>query len=85
LNSAAAGAAFDAAAERMGGPRRLGALRLQAYALGFAGKLEDAVGVYERAISRAAEDSEMVLQLTGRREFFAAWWPEDPDHARRPS
>jgi DNA-binding CsgD family transcriptional regulator len=83
LDSSAAAESFGRAAQRMQGITGVEALRLQAYALGFAGRLKDAVSACERAITLAAPDREAALQLAGRRDFFVAWWPGDPDRAKR--
>lgn len=83
LDSAAAAECFGRAAHGMEGMKRLEALRLQAYTLGFAGRLGDAMAVYKLAVGLAGDDRESVLQLAGRRDFFAGWWPADPDREQR--
>ncbi len=83
LDSARAAASLAGAAESPDLSVRLLALRWQAYTLSFAGRLEEAMVVYDRAIKLASLDSETALHLTGTREFFAAWWGEEPNRAER--
>ncbi len=83
LDSARAAASLARAAESPELSVRLLALRWQAYTLSFAGRLEEAMVVYDRAIKLASADSETALHLTGTREFFAAWWGEAPNRAER--
>ena len=83
LDNARAGDAFSQASEATDGAAQLAALRWQAYALGYAGRLEASMAAYDRAIELLGADTEAARHLIGTREFYGAWWGEAPDRAQR--
>ena len=83
LRSASAAAHFAKAAETGDEALRALARRWEAYALGWAGRMHEAMAAYDRAIELAGTDTEAMLDLTGTREFYVAWWAQAPDRAQR--
>jgi tetratricopeptide (TPR) repeat protein len=83
LDATEAAERFGDAAQGSDGSQRRDALREQAYALGYAGRLGDAMAAYDRAIDLAGPDTDAGLHLIGTRDFYGAWWGEAPDRDQR--
>jgi tetratricopeptide (TPR) repeat protein len=83
LDATEAAERFGEAAQGLDGLPRLDARRWQAYALGYADRLGDAMGAYDRAIDLAGPDTDVGLHLIGTRDFYGAWWGEAPDRDQR--
>lgn len=74
---------FGDAAESDDVSSRVEAQRWQAIALGYAGRLREAMSTYDRAIELVGADRESALRLTGAREFYGAWYGDAPDRTER--
>ena len=80
---ARAAASFHSAAQAEDPGLRLLALRWEASALGYAGRLGEAVTVFDAALELAGDDEEARLRLIATRDWYACWWADDPDRAGR--
>lgn len=83
LDSARAADSFAEAAQSDDESLQALAQRWHAYVLGWAGRMNEATAAYDRAIELVGADAEQVLDLTGTREFYLAWWAHAPDRAGR--
>jgi hypothetical protein len=72
VDSGRAAASLARAAESDDESLRFLAHRWWAYTLSFAGRMREAMAVYDAAIALASTDSEAALHMSGTREFFAA-------------
>ncbi len=61
---------------------RMLAHRWSGYALAYAGLMADAIAAFDKAIE-LAPDPELALLIAGSRDYFAAWWADDPERAQR--
>ncbi len=83
LDTVRAAEVLAAAAQTEDRGLALSAQRLCAYALCYAARMSEAQAAYDRAIEIAGTDIELVLHLTGTRDYYAAWWAEDRNRAER--
>ena len=83
LDTSRAAESFGEAAKELDGSQRLRAWREQAFALGYAGLLGEAMAVYDRAIELAGPATDAGLHLIGTRDFYGAWWAAAPDRETR--
>jgi DNA-binding CsgD family transcriptional regulator len=83
LDSERAAESFAGAALSEDPDLRLLAFRWMGYALAYAGRIGEALVAFDRAIELARDDREAVLHTVGTRDFYASWWPDDPDRMGR--
>ncbi len=83
LDSGRAAASLAKAAQSDDQSVRFLATRWWAYTLSWAGRMTEATAVFDAAIELASANPETGLHMIGTREFFAAWWGEEPNHAER--
>ena len=78
-----AAGSFQSAAQAGEPSSRVRALRWAAYALEYAGRMNQAIAALDDAVMTATANGEDELELRGTRKFYAAWWPADADRVER--